>query len=445
MSPAASSGGMVLAGAQGRLLPASIPFSFFCAAVVFHAAAWGALILAADEVPSFAGGLGLPLSALHLVTLGVLAMTAFGAAFQLLPVATRQAMPAPFLMRFVFVLLTAGTLALTHGMASFDTWALAAGGAAAAVAMVLGGGLLAVNLLQNAGMPVVLLFARLAVTCLFAAAVVGGLLAFSHSGLGVSGMRSLAATHLILGGFGFMGLLAMGFSYVLVPMFGLSNAPDRAEGLLAALVAAGAIALAVGGILAGSNDLIISAGVAGMVAVLLYLRGMAQALASRMKRRLGVSFLLVRAAWFMLFLSVPAGVAAQFDALGPRTGSFFGFLLFFGWLLTFLLGVLQRIMPFLASMHAAKAGRQPPMVTELSSRTAMTLHAVCHLVALALVAAGILADMGWLVRAGSIVGFLGALCFAWFGWQVISRMVQRKASGRESEVAGEAPMEAGHA
>ena len=48
-------------------------------------AAWRA----AADWPGFAGGLGWPLAALHLVTLGVLAMTAIGASLQLLPVATR--------------------------------------------------------------------------------------------------------------------------------------------------------------------------------------------------------------------------------------------------------------------------------------------------------------------------------------------------------------------
>ena len=438
-------GGMVLAGAQGRLLPASIPFSFFAAAVVFHLGGWACLVLAADEIPTFLGGLGLPLAALHLITLGVLTMTAFGAAFQLLPVATRQAMPAPVLMRLVFLLLAAGALALTHGMASIDPLFLAIGGSAAVAAMVLGAGLLGINLLQNAGMPVVLTFARLATVCLLAVAIIGGLLALSHAGVAVAETRTLAGIHLIVGGFGFMGLLTMGFSYVLVPMFGLSNMPDRAEGLLAAIVAGIAIVIAIASVLAGSGDLVILAGVAGLIAAALYLRGMMQALSTRMKRRLGVSFLLIRVAWAMLPLSILAGVAAQFDLLGTRSGTFFGFLLFFGWLLTFLMGVLQRIMPFLASMHSAKAGKQPPLVTELSSRGAMTLHAACHLAAIALVGAGILLDSGWTVRAGAIIGLVGALAFAWFGWQVVSRMTRRKASGRaETETPDTAPMEFSH-
>ena len=78
---------MFLGGAKGRLLSASIPFRFFGSAVFFYALAWLALFWAAPSVPTFAGGLGWPLAALHLVTLGVLVMTAIGASLQLLPVA----------------------------------------------------------------------------------------------------------------------------------------------------------------------------------------------------------------------------------------------------------------------------------------------------------------------------------------------------------------------
>ncbi|MEO8654600.1 MAG: hypothetical protein ABI409_10800, partial [Ramlibacter sp.] len=88
-----SRGGSFLGDARSRLLPASIPLRFFGAATVFHLLAWLALAASASEWPGFAGGLGWPLAAMHLVTLGVLGMTALGAGAQLLPVATRQ--PAP--------------------------------------------------------------------------------------------------------------------------------------------------------------------------------------------------------------------------------------------------------------------------------------------------------------------------------------------------------------
>ncbi|MCV0429382.1 MAG: hypothetical protein K5905_28375, partial [Roseibium sp.] len=82
--------GSFLGGAQDRLLPASIPFRFFLAACLFQVLAWAVLLLAADDLAGYRGGPGLVLAAIHLATLGVLAMTAIGASYQLLPVVTRR-------------------------------------------------------------------------------------------------------------------------------------------------------------------------------------------------------------------------------------------------------------------------------------------------------------------------------------------------------------------
>ena len=74
------SGGGMMAGMQDRLLPASIPYRFFATAVVMQVAAWAVLLAGADDVPAFVGGFGPVLAGLHLITLGVLTMTALGAA-----------------------------------------------------------------------------------------------------------------------------------------------------------------------------------------------------------------------------------------------------------------------------------------------------------------------------------------------------------------------------
>jgi len=108
--------GVFLAGAGSRLLPPSIPFRFFGAAVVYHLLAWGALLAGAEYVPRFAGGLGWPLAALHLVTLGVLVMTAIGASLQLLPVATRRSVGTTRWPAAVWWLYTPGVAVLALGM-----------------------------------------------------------------------------------------------------------------------------------------------------------------------------------------------------------------------------------------------------------------------------------------------------------------------------------------
>ena len=109
-------GGAFLAGAGGRLLPASVPFRWFGAAVVFHALAWLALAAGAPSWPSWRGGLGWPLAALHLVTLGSLVASAIGASLQLLPVATRQAVRWPALAALMWWAYVPGVALLSLGM-----------------------------------------------------------------------------------------------------------------------------------------------------------------------------------------------------------------------------------------------------------------------------------------------------------------------------------------
>ena len=79
--------------------------------MVFHLLAGWRCRPAPTEWPAFAGGLGWPLAALHLVTFGVLGMTALGAGAQLLPVATRQPAPGHSLLAAIWWLYTPGVAA----------------------------------------------------------------------------------------------------------------------------------------------------------------------------------------------------------------------------------------------------------------------------------------------------------------------------------------------
>ena len=92
----------------------------------------------------------------------------------------------------------------------------------------------------------------------------------------------------------------------------------------------------------------------------------------------------------------------------------FGLVLIAGWLLTFVLGVLQRIAPFLASMHAMPGERRPPTPSTLTHERALAIHFRCHATALALLALAVLADSPWATRAATAVGASGALAYGAF-------------------------------
>lgn len=404
-----------LAGAKGRLLPASIPFRFFGAAVAYHLLAWLALLAGADRFPRFSGGLGWPLAALHLVTLGVLAMTAMGASLQLLPVATRQPVRAQRAPAAIWWLYTPGVAAVSVGMGTGRVLLLACGAVGVAIALAVYGALLAHNLRGAKGMPAVIAHGWVALASLAALLATALSLAFAYAGAPLFARGTALALHVAFAAYGFIGMLVLGLSYVLVPMFALSPSPDERRALASCALAA--IALLLAGATAfgiAPQSLRIVALVAGGAAVALHLRSMAIALGTGMRRELGRSFTLVRVAWALLVASLLAALGIAVDVPLDGLPTLFGVLLIAGWLLTMLLGLLQRIVPFLASMHAIPGARRPPTPSALTAQRPLAIHFWCHLAALALLVFAILVDSPQLARAAAAIGVIGALAFGAF-------------------------------
>jgi hypothetical protein len=403
-----------LGSARSRLLPASIPFRFFTAAVVFHVAAWLALLAGSTETTDFAGGLGLPLAALHLVTLGVLVMTAIGASLQLLPVATRQSTGSPRALSLLWWCYTPGVALLTLAMALGHRWLLAAGAVTVVLALAGYALLLGRNLLGARGMATVVSHGWLALACLVVVMVSGFSLAAAYHGHGVFDRANAIGLHRIFAPYGFMALLILGFSYILVPMFALSESPAQRPALASAAAAAIGLALAVPASFGVAAALLWPmAIVAGMVALAVHVALMRRALRSGLRQRLGRPFVLVHIGWAGLFASLLAALALVREAGVARLGTLLGVLLV-GALLSFLLGMLSRIVPFLASMHAPPGPRGPPLPSALTAKGPLAVHFWCHLTALALLLAAVAADSAWLVRAAAAVGATGAVAFALF-------------------------------
>lgn len=411
-----------LGGAKSRLLPFSIPFRFFGGAVFFHFAFWLGVVWAAPEIPNFVIGPGRVLAVLHLLTLGVFAATAFGAAFQLLPVATKQPLRAEWPARLVAWLLFPGVALFAFGMAETLHIPAALGAFLSAAGVVLAGVLLADNLARARGMVSVVVHAWAAVACLFALAALGFLLVVDqHHGI-LAGRAGIGVAHAILAVYGFMGMLALGFSYVLVPMFGLAPAPSARAALVSFALAVAGVSLGVAGALLGQPAILAAGAAAGLGAIALHLRLMAAAMQARMRKRLGPSFLMVRIAWACLPLSLIAGALVAIDLWPWRGSALFGALALLGWLLTFLLGMLQRIVPFLASMHASGPNRAPPLVSSLTAERPLAIHRYCHFAGVAGLIVGIAGDWSLVVQVSGAVGAAGAAAFAWFFIGTVARM-----------------------
>ncbi len=435
--------GAFLGGAKGRLLPASIPLRFFGAAAAFHLLAWVALGVGALQSTVFGGGLGWPLAALHLVTLGVLAMTALGAGAQLLPVATRRPAPGHRLLAAIWWLYTPGVALLALGMGLGRVLWLAAGAAMVALALAAWCVLMFGNLLGARGMPGVVAHgwgAMLSLVLVLASALA---LVATWLGWPAPSRDTLLALHILFAPYGFMGLLALGLSYILVPMFALADAPPERRQLASFGLAVAAIvlfALAAPGLLGDSGSTLstrnpvsasmpisvpfalrVAALLCGAAAITLHLRMMRTALRGGMRRELGRSFTLVRIAWGGLVASLLLALALVLDAPVPHLGVLFGLSLIGLWLLSFVLGILQRILPFLAAMHGG-SGRRARTPSALTHDGALRVHFVCHLAALGFLALAIAADLAWLTLVAAVVGALGATAFGVFYVVLLRRM-----------------------
>lgn len=429
--------GSFMMGAKERLLPPSLPFRFFVAAVGFHLAAWVVLALAGpDALVGFAGGQGLVLAALHLITLGTLAMTAMGAAIQLLPVATRRPLGPVWLCRAMFWLYAPGVAAFAVGIAlSLPGWQH--GGATLVVAgLGIFGWLMAANLRQVSDLPGITRHAGLALAALVLLAGLGLALVADFTAGVLPDHAAFAAAHAILAAYGFMGMLALGFSYVLIPMFVLGAAIPDAVGKRTAWASAAALAAGAGGAILGQGILMALGAVLGLAAVGLYFHGMAFTLKRRMKKRFEPFFRLVWLAWALLPLSLLLGLALALGAPSDPWASVWGFVLVFGWLLSFVTALLQRIMPFLASMHSSAAGGKPALLSHLAPRRPVDIHLACHAAMLVLIAAGLLGGGAWPLRLGVLAGLVGAIAFGVFTTQVLRRYRSHMAAAAAAQRQG---------
>lgn len=414
--------GAFLGGASGRLLPAAAPLRFFGAAAVYHVLGWLVLAFAPGDALAFRGGLGWPLAALHLFTLGALGMTALGAAAQLLPVATRQAPVGARALAWIWGLYTPGVALLALGMGFALPPLLALGGVAVAAALATWAALVALHLRGARGMPGVCAHAWSALVSLLVLLASALLLAAAWLGWDVPGRQLTLPLHLLFAPFGFMGMLALGLSYVLVPMFALSQPPRERVQLASCVLMAAALLLAAAAALgiapAVTRALAWAAGLAG---VLLHLIEMRRALATGMRKELGRSFVLVKLAWGALLVALVLGGLLWTGVELPRGEAAFGLALL-AWLLTFVLAILQRILPFLSALHAAAGRRRGPTASMLTHEKALKLHFRCHLAAFAGLALAIVLDAGWLARAASIAGLAGALSFGYFHLHLLRKL-----------------------
>lgn len=404
-----------------RLLPEAIPLRFFGTAVTAHLLVWIGVVWTADGFANFVLGPGPPLAVIHTLTAGVLLPTAMAATLQMLPVVLARPAPSARSCNLLFVVMVLGGTGLVAGMASVEPLLILAGAGAIALGITVYTMIL-VRLLRGAAEPRgTVMHTRTALISLIGAVAIAVTVAINYRLPILADPWPWAIAHATLAGFGFMGFLALGFGTFLMPMFAMADPPDPRKIEIAFWCLLVALAAGIAGVLVGSRWAILSALALALMGCGLHLRSMTLALASRMRKRLGPEFLLIRAAWVLLPAALIVGLVNTAGVAPDRGPAMFVFVALFGWLLTLLMGVLQRILPFLASMHTGRVGGTMAAPTRLTDARALAIHRWCHAGALLGVGIGIGLDAPALVRAGGLAGVAGAGAFGWFALAVLVR------------------------
>ena len=403
------------AAGRTRLLPASIPFRYFAAAALFHLFAWILLAVAPQGAASFAGGLGAPLAALHTVTLGVLVMAAVGASLQLLPVATVQPVLSVRLAVAVWWLLVVSNVVLIVAMVRVDPGWASAGALGVGLALALYAGLLATNLARAKRKRAMTAFAWAALVALVGVLSTGPALALHYRFGLFAEVRPVAYAHLVLACFGFLGMFVCGFSYLLVSMFMVRTAPPERSQYLVLAAAAVAITGTVAALLAGaSGGWVALAGALGFGAATAHAWQMLSLTARRRSRDAPWSLALMRVSWVTLPLAIALGSAIAVLDTPTWLSVLFAVSLVLGWLLSFVLSIVLRIVPFLASVHAKMRQGRMPLTSSLAPKGPAWSLVGLHVGAVVLLCVGVATDAQWLVRVAGLSGTGAALALLIF-------------------------------
>jgi hypothetical protein len=301
--------------------------------------------------------------------------------------------------------------------------------------------LLALNLRGARGMPGVVLHGWGSVASLLVLIGSAASLVALWNGVPLLPRDDTRALHAAAGVIGVMGLLVLGLSSILLPLFALAPVPDEGAQLRSGATACAALLLiALAAFAPAGSDaaqlLRWTALLAAAWALATHVRAMRRSWAEGLRSDLGRSGRMFRIGWGSAALAIvftAIGLVQGHDGADLPWGPLAVLAALGGWLLSILFGVLQRILPFLASLHAARhAGRRPPTPSALTAEAPLRVHEAAHLAALVLLAAALVnRSPAWLLAAAAL-GFVGALAFVGFVG-VLALRLHRAAHGSATD------------
>ncbi len=412
--------------------PFAAPLRFFITAPLFSLAAGLLLLWVGPDLLASRWTPGL-LAATHLVTVGFMLMVMLGALIQILPVVAGANLDHPLAVaRWLHAGLSAGALLLAAG------FLLGHGALLGAAALILGLAVAAFLVASGrafAGVPSTsptIRGVKLALVGLAGAVGLGAWLAVAIAGGGAVALPSLADLHAGWALGAWAGTLLAALACVVVPMFQLTPGyPARPSwwfpGIMLGLMVAWGLAVCLGSP-EGIRLVRILSAVAGIGFALLTLSLQRQ----RRRARSDVTYRYWQLGLASAILALAMVLTATaWPPLADLAGwsIFAGILLLVGGFMSFIVGMLYKIVPFLAWMHLrnrGSAGSPVPNMNKLLPEAGAQRQMQAHAVALVLLLAAVIAP-AWLARPAGV-----ALAVA-SGWLMINLLgaVRRYRQHRE--------------
>lgn len=330
--------------------PFALPASHFAVALGWLGVGSACLVEAA---PALARGAWLTPEAAavaHCFTLGWLVTSAYGALYQLGPVAMgieARSVRAGFL---TLALHTAGSALVVAGLGGWLPRFMGAGWLLVALALAVWSWNVGTRLgttprAPRIGYTVLAAFGALWLGLLVAGARIGNTL-----GWWLVPREALVAAHVQLAAVGFGTLLVMGIGNRLLPMFLLSRTAPEWPMRWTAPLTGGGVLLQSAGWLGGVPALVVLGGAVAGAGVALFLWQAALWFRHRARPQLDPSLRQVVAALALLGAALVAGVGALVTGR-PQLVAAYGLLLIVGWLAVLIAAIYSRILPFLTWMH----------------------------------------------------------------------------------------------
>lgn len=404
--------------------PLRLPAVHFGAAAAYLVIASLGLVLVAPELADGLFPAPAVIAVTHLFTLGVLTTTIFGALAQLCPVAFGVPLASSRAAYVAYAMFVPGVAIFAYGIWQSHAPTRDLGVALTAAGFVIAGANVAATLPRARSRgpsweAVIIALGFLALTI-----ALGVTLALNLDGGFLRGERVRVTTlHLHLAGIGWALAMIVGLSHRLLPMFFV--AVDRARpqsrwalGWLAAGTLVWATGIVGGGVIASWIGLVLVE-----IGLVTYFSLVWSVFRAR-RRRPEESMQIVLAA--LLYLAVGALLAPAVLHSGarlPRLGIAYVVFGLLGGIVLFVVGMTNRIVPFLAwiTRFRARVGKERvPTIAELPFRPVAVAQLVLMTAAVPLMAAGVLLGQAAVTRTGAVAFAVGAVLhagqMAWVAW-----------------------------